>query len=103
MNAFHVLNLESVQFLDKNLHNIMEYAVGKRPDGSPDGVTSSLPAFWGLRIYGLLGNRGLGRLERGVIGPPHSQEETQRKRCFTSVFCEAMVLLLRVASWISHN
>uniref|UniRef100_A0A2H1W1K7 SFRICE_023564 n=1 Tax=Spodoptera frugiperda TaxID=7108 RepID=A0A2H1W1K7_SPOFR len=30
-------------------------------------VTSALPAIWGLRIYGFLVNRGLGRLVRIVI------------------------------------
>uniref|UniRef100_A0A2H1VVI3 SFRICE_005515 n=1 Tax=Spodoptera frugiperda TaxID=7108 RepID=A0A2H1VVI3_SPOFR len=41
------------------------------------GVTSALPAFWGCEL--------------GVIGPPvTSLNETQRKHCFTSVFCEAV-------------
>uniref|UniRef100_A0A2H1W0I5 SFRICE_011117 n=1 Tax=Spodoptera frugiperda TaxID=7108 RepID=A0A2H1W0I5_SPOFR len=71
---------------------------GKQADGSPDGkqslppmeprnirgVTCALSAFWGW-----LGKRGLGR---GVTGPPVTSL-TQRKRCFTSVFCETVVSL----------
>uniref|UniRef100_A0A2H1VH12 SFRICE_007322 n=1 Tax=Spodoptera frugiperda TaxID=7108 RepID=A0A2H1VH12_SPOFR len=40
----------------------------------------------------MLRNRGLGRLGTGVIGPPVTSL-TQRKRCFTSAFCEAVVSL----------
>uniref|UniRef100_A0A2H1V265 SFRICE_012065 n=1 Tax=Spodoptera frugiperda TaxID=7108 RepID=A0A2H1V265_SPOFR len=39
-----------------------------------------------------LGVRNLRELGRGVIGPPVTSV-TQRKRCFTSVFCEAVVSL----------
>uniref|UniRef100_A0A2H1W130 SFRICE_038727 n=1 Tax=Spodoptera frugiperda TaxID=7108 RepID=A0A2H1W130_SPOFR len=50
----------------------------------------------------LLGNRGLGR---GVIGPPVTSL-TQHKRCFTLVFCEAVVSLrssrpIRAEAWKS--
>uniref|UniRef100_A0A2H1W5M9 SFRICE_036670 n=1 Tax=Spodoptera frugiperda TaxID=7108 RepID=A0A2H1W5M9_SPOFR len=45
-------------------------------------------------------------LERGVIGPPVTSL-TQRKCCFTSVYCEAVVSLgssrlIRAKVWLSH-
>uniref|UniRef100_A0A2H1WCJ5 SFRICE_030505 n=1 Tax=Spodoptera frugiperda TaxID=7108 RepID=A0A2H1WCJ5_SPOFR len=64
-------------------------------DGSPDDKQSppSMDPLKHQRCYkcvaGLLGNRGLGK---EVIGPPVTSL-TQRKRCFTSVFCEAVVSL----------
>uniref|UniRef100_A0A2H1VU38 SFRICE_018634 n=1 Tax=Spodoptera frugiperda TaxID=7108 RepID=A0A2H1VU38_SPOFR len=71
-------------------------------------IVSRLPAFWELGIYGLLRNRGLERLQRGVIviGPPVTSL-TQRKRGFTSVFCEAVVSLRSsrpssAEAWLSH-
>uniref|UniRef100_A0A2H1WDZ7 SFRICE_020825 n=1 Tax=Spodoptera frugiperda TaxID=7108 RepID=A0A2H1WDZ7_SPOFR len=52
---------------------------------------------------GLLGNWGLGRLGTNIFW-----DETQGKRCFTSVFCEAVVSLrssqpIRVEAWLSHT
>uniref|UniRef100_A0A2H1VJB1 SFRICE_017615 n=1 Tax=Spodoptera frugiperda TaxID=7108 RepID=A0A2H1VJB1_SPOFR len=49
----------------------------------------------------------LHRLGKGVIGPPVTSL-TQRKRCFTSVLCEALVSLrssrpIRAEGWLSHN
>uniref|UniRef100_A0A2H1WQ87 SFRICE_016527 n=1 Tax=Spodoptera frugiperda TaxID=7108 RepID=A0A2H1WQ87_SPOFR len=51
----------------------------------------------------LLGNRGLGRGASDNL-----THKTQRKRCFTSVFCEAVVSLrsswlIRVEAWLSHT
>uniref|UniRef100_A0A2H1W6W9 SFRICE_022699 n=1 Tax=Spodoptera frugiperda TaxID=7108 RepID=A0A2H1W6W9_SPOFR len=59
-------------------------------------VTSALPAFWGL------GNR-IGKIRKGGIGPPiTSHNETQRKRCFTSVSGEAVssTLGFSLVSWV---
>uniref|UniRef100_A0A2H1VZG3 SFRICE_040041 n=1 Tax=Spodoptera frugiperda TaxID=7108 RepID=A0A2H1VZG3_SPOFR len=50
---------------------------------------------------------GIGKIGKGGIGPPVTSL-TQRKRCFTSVFWEAVVLLrssrpIRAEAWLSHT
>uniref|UniRef100_A0A2H1WFL2 SFRICE_009882 n=1 Tax=Spodoptera frugiperda TaxID=7108 RepID=A0A2H1WFL2_SPOFR len=53
---------------------------------TPDAIQVRCRGFWGL-----LGNRGLGKLG----GPPvtSTHNKTQRKRGFTSVFCESVIPL----------
>uniref|UniRef100_A0A2H1W0Y6 SFRICE_004028 n=1 Tax=Spodoptera frugiperda TaxID=7108 RepID=A0A2H1W0Y6_SPOFR len=50
---------------------------------------------------------GIGKISKGVIGPP-VKSLTQRKSCFTSVFCEAVVSLrlsrpISAEVWLSHT
>uniref|UniRef100_A0A2H1W4V3 SFRICE_028050 n=1 Tax=Spodoptera frugiperda TaxID=7108 RepID=A0A2H1W4V3_SPOFR len=55
----------------------------------------------------VVGESGIGKIgKRKVIGPPVTSI-TQRKYCFTSVFCEAVVSLrssrpIRAEAWLSH-
>uniref|UniRef100_A0A2H1VP21 SFRICE_004124 n=1 Tax=Spodoptera frugiperda TaxID=7108 RepID=A0A2H1VP21_SPOFR len=46
----------------------------------------------------IVGESGLGRLVRGLFRPPVTSL-TQRKRCFTSVFCEAVLGQSRFDFW----
>uniref|UniRef100_A0A2H1W9D4 SFRICE_027661 n=1 Tax=Spodoptera frugiperda TaxID=7108 RepID=A0A2H1W9D4_SPOFR len=75
--------------------------------------------YYLMCVTGFLGVRNLrvvvrewgwGRLGRGELGlrQPHSHNETQRKRCFTSVFYEAVVSLrssrpIRAVAWLTHT
>uniref|UniRef100_A0A2H1VQS3 SFRICE_009415 n=1 Tax=Spodoptera frugiperda TaxID=7108 RepID=A0A2H1VQS3_SPOFR len=56
-----------------------------------------------LRVVGESGIRKIGK----VIGPMVTSA-TQRKRCFTSIFCKAVASLLssrpiRAEAWLSHT
>ncbi|KAF9802272.1 hypothetical protein SFRURICE_008954 [Spodoptera frugiperda] len=55
---------------------------------------------WNLRV---VGESGIGKIGKGM-GPPVTSL-TQRRRYFTSVFCEAVISLqpIRVDSWLSHT
>uniref|UniRef100_A0A2H1VQV0 SFRICE_037477 n=1 Tax=Spodoptera frugiperda TaxID=7108 RepID=A0A2H1VQV0_SPOFR len=76
----------------QSFHACSSVKAGKRADVSPDGKLSPPPMGTG-NTRGVTKSE-LGRLGRGVIGSPvTSHNETQRKRCFTSVFCSAVVSL----------
>ncbi|CAH1642730.1 unnamed protein product [Spodoptera littoralis] len=76
--------------------------------GTPEALQVRYRPLGGLGVSGSLGIQGLGRLgKRRVIGPPVTSH-SQRKRCFTSVFCEAVVSLrssqlIRAEVWLSHT
>uniref|UniRef100_A0A2H1VXL4 SFRICE_009752 n=1 Tax=Spodoptera frugiperda TaxID=7108 RepID=A0A2H1VXL4_SPOFR len=58
-----------------------------------------------LRVVGE--SKGIGRLGRGILRPPVTSL-TQRKRCFTSIFYEAVVSLrssrpIRAEAWLSRT